>query len=108
MRCYTECNSGSLLLTYLLALLSYKMADSAKEKTAFRTHRGLYQFWCMPFSYRNGPGVFQRVMQGVLAPFLWIFTLVYIDDIVIYSKTFKDHLDHLDKAFGAIEKSGML
>ena len=61
----------------------------------------------MPFGYRNGPAVFQRVMQGVLAPFLWIFALVYIDDIVIYSKTFNEHLNHLDQVFGAIEGSGI-
>ena len=101
---------GSRQLSTLVALAGFtqlQMVDSAKEKTAFRTHRGLYHFRCMPFGYRNSPGFFQRVMQGVLAPFLWIFTLVYIDDIVIYSKTFKDHLDHLDKVFGAIEKSGI-
>ena len=53
----------------------------------------------MPFGYRNGPAIFQRVMQGVLAPFLWIFALIYIDDIVIYSKTFQEHLGYLDKVF---------
>lgn len=45
-------------------------------------------------------------MQNVLAPYLWIFTLVYIDDIVIFSKTFKEHLEHLDKVLKAISKSG--
>ncbi|KAF7366187.1 TY3B-TY3B protein [Mycena venus] len=56
----------------------------------------------MPFGYRNGPSVFQRVMQTVLAPFLWLFALVYIDDIVIFSLTFDDHLKHLDLVFSAI------
>ena len=57
----------------------------------------------MPFGYRNGPAVFQRVMQGILAPFLWIFTLVYIDDIVIFSKSFDDHLNHLELVLKAIK-----
>ena len=102
--------TGSHWLSTLDALAGFtqlQMSPDAKEKTAFRTHRGLYQFKCMPFGYRNGPAVFQRVMQSVLAPFLWVFALVYIDDIVIYSKTFNKHLNHLDKVFEAIEKSGI-
>ena len=55
-----------------------------REKLAFRTHCGLWQFIWMPFGYKNGPSIFQRVMQNVLAPFLWIFVLVYIDNIVIF------------------------
>jgi hypothetical protein len=41
-------------------------------------------------------------MQGILAPYLWLFCLVYIDDIVIYSKNYEDHIDHLDKVLQAI------
>src|SRR6202050_5431152 len=59
----------------------------------------------MPFGYKNGPSTFQRIMQNVLAPFLWIFMLVYIDDIVIFSLAFKDHISHLDQVFRAIEES---
>jgi hypothetical protein len=83
------------------------MADDAKEKTAFRSHRGLWQFRRMPFRLRNGPSVFRRVMQGVLAPYLWLFTLVYIDDIVVFSKSWEEHLVHLDKVLGAISKAGI-
>jgi Reverse transcriptase (RNA-dependent DNA polymerase) len=102
--------TGSHRLSTLDALAGFtqlQMADNSKDKTAFQTYRGLYHFRCLPFGYRNGPAVFQRVMQGVLAPFLWIFTLVYIDEIVIYSKTFEEHLIHIDKVFSAIEKSGV-
>src|SRR6202035_5717894 len=55
----------------------------------------------------NGPSVFQRVMQNVLAPLLWIFALVYIDDIVIFSLTFEDHLQHIDQVLKAVTKSGV-
>ena len=78
-----------------------------RKKLAFRTHRGLWQFIRMPFGYKNGPSIFQRVMQKVLAPFLWIFALVYIDDIVIFSKTFDDHLDHLDQVSKAVTETGI-
>jgi len=46
-------------------------------------------------------------MQGILAPYLWLFCLVYIDDIVIYSRSYEDHIEHLDKVLSAIEKSGI-
>ena len=102
--------NGSQWLTTLDALSGFTqlmLSDSTAEKLAFRTHRGLWQFRHMPFGYRNGPAVFQRVMQNVLAPFLWIFALVYIDDIVIFSLTFEDHLRHLDKVFAAISQANI-
>src|ERR1700677_4628691 len=77
------------------------------RKLAFQTHRGLWQFVRMPFGYKNGPSIFQCIMQNVLAPFLWIFALVYINNIVIFSLTFEDHISHLDQVFQAIEKSGV-
>ena len=60
----------------------------------------------MPFGWRNGPLVFQQAMQEILSPFLWIFTLVYINDIVVYSKTFKEHSKHVDTVLKAIAESG--
>ncbi len=102
--------TGSQWLSTLDALAGFtqlQIKPEDREKTAFRTHRGLYQFKRMPFGFRNGPAVFQRVMQGILAPFLWIFALVYIDDIVIFSKTFEDHLKHIDSVLKAIGDSGI-
>lgn len=102
--------TGANWLSTLDALAGFtqlQIKPEDREKTAFRTHRGLYQFRRMPFGYRNGPAIFQRVMQGILSPFLWIFALVYIDDIVIFSKTFDDHLLHLDHVFKAIADSGI-
>jgi len=59
----------------------------------------------MPFGYKNGLSIFQRVMQNVLAPFLWIFALVYINDIVIFSRSFEDHLSHLDQVFKVVAET---
>jgi hypothetical protein len=102
--------SGAQVLSSLDALSGFtqlEMAAEDVEKTAFRTHRGLAQFKRMPFGLRNGPSIFQRVMQGILSPYLWLFTLVYIDDIVVYSKTYEEHIDHLDLVLGPIEKAGI-
>ena len=101
---------GSQWLSTLDALAGFTQVEvepKEREKLAFRTHRGLWQFVRMPFGYKNGPSIFQRIMQNVLAPFLWIFALVYIDDIVIFSLTLEDHISHLDQVFKAIEDSGV-
>ena len=92
--------NGSQWLTTLDALSGFTqltMSDSAVENLPFQMHQGLWQYCRMLFSYCNGPAVFQRVMQNVPAPFLWIFALVYIDDIIMFSLTFNKHLTHLDR-----------
>ena len=102
--------SGSQVLSLLDALSGFtqlELAEEDIEKMAFRTHRGLFQFKHLPFGLCNGPSIFQRVMQGILAPYLWIFCLVYIDDIVIFSKSYEEHLVHLDKVLEAIENTGI-
>ena len=102
--------SGSQVLSSFDALAGFtqlEMVDEHKEHTAFRCHLGLWQSKRMPFGLRNGPSIFQHIMQGVLSPFLWLFTLVYIDDIVVFSRSLEDHLIHLDKVLNAISMAGI-
>ena len=102
--------SGAQVLSSLDALSGFTQLEldpDDVEKTAFRTHRGLFQFKRMPFGLRNGPSIFQHVMQNILSPYLWLFCLVYIDDIVVYSKSYEDHIDHLDKVLEVIERAGI-
>jgi hypothetical protein len=102
--------SGAQVLSSLDALSGFtqlELEGEDVEKTVFRMHWGLFQFRRMPFGLRNGPSIFQRVMQGILAPYLWIFCLVYIDDIVIYSKSYEEHIRHLDLVLKAIEEAGI-
>ncbi|GJF00938.1 polyprotein [Phanerochaete sordida] len=102
--------SGAQVLSSLDALAGFtqmEFEESEREKTAFRTHLGLFQFIRMPFGLTNGPSIFQRTMQTILAPFLWLFCLVYIDDIVVYSKTYEEHIEHLNQVLGACEKAGL-
>lgn len=102
--------SGAQVLLSLDTLSGFtqlQLHEDDVEKTAFRSHRGLYQFRRMPFGLRNGPSIFQRVMQGILTPYLWIFSLVYINDIVVYLKMFEDHIQHLDQVLQAVKDSGI-
>ena len=77
-----------------------KMADKAKAKTAFVTMNGLYEFRVMPFGLCNAPATFQRLMQKVLAGLP--FCSVYVDDIIVFSDTWEEHMEHLRKVFARL------
>ena len=75
--------------------------EADKEKTAFTTPFGLFQFNVLPMGLKNSPPTFQKVMTNTLAP-CRKFVLVYLDDIIVYSKTYADHLSHLTQVFLAL------
>ena len=76
-----------------------RMHPLAQEKTAFVTHQGLFEFRVMPFGLTNAPAVFQRLMQQVVTPLNSMsshdFVSVYLDDIIVFSRSLEDHLKHL-------------
>ena len=82
-----------------------EMEENDKEKTAFITHEGIYEFNVMPFGLSNAPATFQRLMQEVLDELVYKKVLVYIDDIIVYSKTFEQHLKDLEEVFEKLRKA---
>ena len=62
----------------------------------------------MPFGLTNAPSTFQRAMDELLRKFKWIFCLVYIDDVIIYSKSEEEHVTHLDKFLETVEDAGYI
>lgn len=81
-------------------LLRVKEGD--EWKTAFRTPWGLFEYLVMPFGLANAPACFQRFIQWVLREYLDIFCFVYLDDILIFSKSDAEHLVHIEKIFSAL------
>ncbi|GBG59063.1 hypothetical protein CBR_g24407 [Chara braunii] len=75
-----------------------------QHKTAFQTRYGLYEFVVMPFGLCNAPGTFQHAMNRIFHDYLDKFVVVYLDDILIFSKTIEEHVAHLDKVLSLLRQ----
>ena len=81
------------------------MKDADIHKTAFRTQRGQFEFLVMPFGVTNAPATFQRLMNTIFKNELDAFVSVYLDDILVFSKTEEEHLQHVQIALEKLRKA---
>ena len=102
--------SGSKWFSTLDLLSGYwqvEMSQRDSHKTAFGTLQGLFEFKVMPFGLCNAPSTFQRLMDLVLAGLQWSRCLVYLDDVIILGRTFREHLDNIKAVFQYIRSGGL-
>ncbi|KZS04856.1 Uncharacterized protein APZ42_032111 [Daphnia magna] len=81
--------------------------NSDRPKTAFITADGLYQLRTLPFGFTNALGTFQRAMDIILAGLRWTTCLIYLDDVIIYSATFEQHLQRLRLVLSCLSQAGL-
>ena len=82
------------------------LTKRAKPKTAFATPDGLFHYTVLPFGVHGAPATFQRLMDRVLRPHRE-YAAAYLDDIVIHSTSWAQHLEHLDAVLGALRRAGL-
>ncbi|RLM68934.1 putative gag-pol polyprotein [Panicum miliaceum] len=81
-----------------------RLKPGEAHKTAFQTHTGHYEFRVMAFGLSGAPATFQKAMNTTLAPALRKFALVFFDDILIYSQSYEEHLEHIKQVLQLLAK----
>jgi hypothetical protein len=84
-----------------------EMDPDDAPKTAFTTERGLWQFKVLPMGLCNAGATFQRLMQMVFRGLDWRVLLIYLDDLIVHSKTFDEHLVRLREVFHRLQTAGL-
>ncbi|KAK3083689.1 hypothetical protein FSP39_001513 [Pinctada imbricata] len=83
------------------------MANEDKEKTAFSTSQGLFQFTVMPFGLANSPSTFERLMENVLGGLQWEKCLVYMDDIIVPGASFEEEIERLEMVLTRLSEANL-
>jgi len=83
------------------------MTQRSRERSAFCTRRGLYQFTRMPFGLSNAPASFCRLMQIILHDLLYVCCICYLDDIIVFGETPEQLTENLDRVFTRLKEKGL-
>ncbi len=94
-------------LDLLHGFYNLKIRSEDREKTAFSTLDGHYKFERLPMGLKNSPSIFQQTMNTVLQELMGDYAFIYIDDIVIYSKTADKHVRHIENVLDRLRKHGL-
>ena len=94
-------------LDVISAFHRMRIAPGHEYLTAFRTRYGLFEYNVMPFGLANAPSSFQNFTNDTLGAYLDEFCTAYNDDILIFSKTMKEHQEHVRKVLIRLKKSGL-
>ena len=89
------------------AYYQVELTKNSQEKTAFSTRSGQFCFNRMPFGIAAAPATFQKLMNMVLGKLLWKIAIVYLDDILIFSKDKDDHINRINEVLGRIKDAGL-
>ncbi|GFW23684.1 retrovirus-related Pol polyprotein from transposon 297 [Trichonephila clavipes] len=105
-----DCLKGAMFFSSMDLRSGYwqiEIDEADREKTAFITPEGLYEFKVMPFGLCNAPATFERMMDNLLRHFKWTMCLCYLDDIIVFSETFEDHLIRLRLVLKCLQEAGL-
>ena len=78
-----------------------------RDKSTFATRKGAFRFKVLSFGLSNAPALFQRLMDLVLSGLTWEICLVYLDDVIVFSDTFEQHLEHLTMVFDRLKAADL-
>ena len=83
------------------------VAPEDRDKTTFTSYLGTYRYVRMPFGLRNAPATFRRALDIILGGVRWLTCLIYLDDVIVYSKDAETHLRHVDEVLRLLRRTGV-